>query len=672
MANFESYRDRVIMDDRDVNSDSLNDPQRSVSFDSQDHNTLLDHIKAMVKQSRITSSNHFDAWDYNDLIFRSRRIIDKEDRSAMLKGNTAKMIVPLTYSQVMTFVAFCVQTLQQNKRFWTLEEVNSRFNPLREPIELVLERDIRRNGWNAFLVQFFLDVARFSVGAAEVCYDEEYKYMKMPKTQPVQGPFGTNATQTTYDYQPICTFEGNRVRPVSPYRFLPDYRIPLERYQQGDFCGSEEMWTMSSLRGCSLDLFNLDFIPKLTVREFDDRKMVSRVDEIPVRQNNNMGDGGQMSPDAYMKSGTVIVTKMVADIIPNEFTVKGKKVLGNQKFPLRYVVWYANDKTVIRFEEANYLHGMFPYICAQYIPDQHKPINEGLSDVCDQITEYITWLANTHKASQANALESKWIVDPTGIDIKTLESRSPYIFTKRSAANMGVDRYIKQFITQDVTSGTPQEIQIFKELLEAVTGNSAFMQGQSSPGRRSATQDQVVTQGAAARAKTTLSTIWDGAFVPLGRQFLANNRQEMTLERFIDIVGDRPCGNKINPQTQQYWTTQEVFQLFQGDPQQIATDEAFFIFDGTSPAEKSYLAQSLQEVFIEMLQNPVISQVMGYGPAELRQLFDDIYNLRGVTNARLPSPQAPIQQPPAPPGAPQLPPGAEPAALNAPPSVSNG
>jgi hypothetical protein len=131
----------------------------------------------------------------------------------------------------------------------------------------------------------------------------------------------------------------------------------------------------------------------------------------------------------------------------------------------------------------------------------------------------------------------------------------------------------------------------------------------------------------------------------LGKQFIANNRQDMDLETFQAIVGDNPCGELINPQTNAPWQTAEIFALFQGDPQQIATDEHFFVYDGTLPSEKAYLAQSLQEIFIEMLQNPAIAQVMGYGPVQFRQLFQDIYNLRGVTSSRLPAPTTPTVTP---------------------------
>lgn len=610
---------------------------------SAEHCKLRDYVKGLVDISRKTMGENYETWDRHDCAFRSERKADKEDRAAVAKGVPPKMILPLTFSQIMTFVAFCCMTLQQNARFYELQPTGTEDNPLTEPLEQILERDIRRNQWNAFLVQFFLDIGRFSLGCAEICYAEEYRNMRVETEVQETGPMGQPQTRTESAFKAIPVFIGNKIYPISPYRFYPDTRVPLTRYQEGEFCGSEDMFSMSSLRAME-GLINVDKIPKMTQDEVTKRKSVSRIDEVPIRTNPNQGGSGNEGEE-YMTSGSVVVTKMVCDIIPSKFGGKDSEVssLGEEKFPVRYIVWLANDKTIIRFEEAYYLHGMFPYIMAQYIPDMHKATNESLAAICEQLVEYITWLANAHKASQANSLESKWVVDPAGVDIKTLESRSPYIYLKKNASQTGVDRYIKQFTTVDTTSNAPNEISMFKELLENCTGLSGFMQGTSSSGRRSATQDKVVTQGASARGKCTLASIWDQAFAPAGKQLIANNRQEMDFETFSRIVGSGPFGTPAEP-----LSVEELFAIFKADPIAIASAEDFFVFDGTLPSEKAYLAQSLQEVLMEMLANPMIAQVMGFGPAQFQQLFRDIYTLRGVTPSRLPIPTAPTQPAPAP------------------------
>lgn len=619
-------------------------------FNSNDnvyHSYLRDFCKKYVKRSREHMSNNYDAWDYNDLIFRSKRKLDKEDRAAMLKGNTAKMILPLTFSQVITFASFCIATLQQNQRFFQLDPLGSEEQPLDEPLEIILQRDLAKNKFTAFLCQFFIDIGRFSMGVGEVSYEEHFRWMNLTTQEPAVGPMGQPTTVAKTGLQAVPVFNGNVIRSVSPYRFFPDLDFPLSRYQEGKFCFSEEIVALTTLRGWAdqMDLFNLDFIPKMGVTEMEDRKRISRIDEIPVRQNSNMGSENQINTDAFTRSGNVVLTKGVVEILHSDFKPDGEaQILGSENLPVRYIVWYANDKTVIRFAEATFLHGQYPYFMSQYLNDQHKIVPEGLADLCDQLQEYSTWILNSHKAAQAQALESKWVVDPSGVDVKMLESRSPYIYMKRDAAGQDVNRYLKQFKTEDVTQNAFSDIEAAKDMLDAVTGISPFMQGQSSPGRRSSLQDNVVTQGGASRGKFHLSQIWATGFADLGKQLIANNRQEMNVETFMRILGPNPSGIMVDPATNMPYPPEQLFAMFQSDPFDIAAAEHFFVWDATLPSERQYLAQSLQEIFIELMQNPALPQLIGYGPTQMRDLFAEIFLLRGVPSSRLPAPLQPQMQ----------------------------
>lgn len=641
--------------------------------DSKEHEALLKHVKGLANIAYKEVSRNFASWDKNDMTFRSEYKPDKEDIESERKGQMSKMIVPMTFSQVMTFVSFAIMSITQNRRFFELEPTGQEDDVLEEPLELILERDLRRNQWTAFLVQFFLDVARFGRGAAEVCYKEEYRNIRITDTSETEGAFGTPRTTTTNGFKRLPYFVGNKIYPVSPYKFLYDTRLPLTRYQEGEFCGSEDIFPYAGLQSQD-ELFNLDKIPKYSVEGYQRRRKWSRADLGPsIHENPNLGSGTGNSDHSttFVSGGDVCVNKMCFDLTPKNFKDNETPWFDpDVDFPVRYIAWYANDKTIVRFEEAYYLHCMFPYVAGQYIPDQHESLNSGLADVCDQLTSLITWKINAHMASQKNSVESKWIIDPAGIDIKNLDSRSPYIFLKRNASQTGVDRYIKQFKTEDTTQGVFQDVGSITDLVEKITGLSAQLQGQYSQGRRSATQDRVVAQGASSRGKTTLGAIWDTAFEPLGKQLIINNRQEMDIDTFIRVMGKRdwPDNPNIPPQVDPMtgqpkatpYTTEEIFALFKSTPEDLVQNEDFFVYDGTTPSEKAFLAQSMQEIFITILSNPQVMQILGIGPGFIKELFSQIYLLRGVTPARLPAltpPAIPAQVAPtgAPPGITALP-----------------
>jgi hypothetical protein len=176
-------------------------------------------------------------------------------------------------------------------------------------------------------------------------------------------------------------------------------------------------------------------------------------------------------------------------------------------------------------------------------------------------------------------------------------------------------------------------------------GLSAQLQGQYSSGRRSATQDRVVAQGASSRGKTTLGAIWETAFEPLGKQLIINNRQEMEFETFDRIMGKRDW--PLNPETQLPYTTDEIFTMFKASPQELVQNEDFFVYDGTTPSEKAFLAQSLQEIFTTILSNPQVAQILGIGPEFIKELFSQIYLLRVLLPATLPALTPPVAPAPA-------------------------
>lgn len=633
---------------------------------SPEHSALLAHVKGLIERSRSDMAKNYSRWDEHDAVFRSRRPVDKEDANALSKGQPKKLIVPLTFSQIMTFAAFAIMSITQNMRFFELEPTGTEDNPLTEPLELILERDLRRNTWNTFLLKFFMDIGRFHIAAAEVCYAEEVEYMRVEREVTTESAFGASQASKTYNLEPIPTFVGNKVYPISPYHFFPDTSLPLSRYQEGEFCGSEDIFQLSALEAQE-GTFNLDKIPKFSAETYKKRLENSRIGELgppDEKTNPNLlgyGTDSGKSGKTMVESGPVATTKCVFKLNPKRFSARNPQCepLGDEDFTVRYICWYGNDGTIIRFEEAYYLHCQFPYISGQYIPDT----DQSLADICEEITNLITWKINAHVASTRNSVQSKFIIDPAGVDTKNLDSTNPFIYLKKNAALTDVRRYITQFKTEDVTANVMSDVSALKDLNEGITGNSAQMQGQYSQGRRSATQDRVVAQGAGARGKVLLGSIWDSAFEKLGKQLIANNRQEMDLETFVAIVGQRDW--PTNPATQptleviqQYaqqgqpppparpFTTEEIFALFKADPVSIAQSEDFFVFDGTLPSEKAFLAQSLQEILMSLLQNPEVMQILGYGPDQMRDLFEQVYVLRGVTPARLPkgSAQPPLPQ----------------------------
>ena len=562
------------------------------------HEAILEKCRSLVDGSRRHMCHYYDGWDTCQDVYDATRKPDRLDVQASRDREPKKMVVPLTYAQINTFIAFCFMLLGQRKRLFELEATGAEDHDLVEVSEKVLARDLRHNQFALVLFQFFLDLGRFGLGVVKHGWVEEKLFVKRRQATEVMG----QELEVKESYVAVRAFEGNRVQAVSPYKFFPDCRLPLTRFQEGEFCATEDEYTKVRLQ--ELEAFG-ECAGVEQIEPFDGLQLAERRERSRFT-NINLDD-----PTA--DSNMVCVTEVQVKLVPAEFEIEPGKKLGKEKFPVKFLVWYANDCRVIRLEEMNYAHGKFTVESAQFTPDMHKQLNKSLSSVIEMLQETVDWFTNARVASVRRTLDNQLVVDPAAVDMTTVENRSRVILLKKGVSRTGIDRYIYPLPVQDVTSGHIQDVQHLIGVTQMTTSISENVMGNYHGGRRSATEARVVNQGAAGRLSMIAKLVWDGAIAPLGHAMLTNARQSMSQETFEKIVGLEKV---------------QVYQLFVQPLEVLAANEDVFVFDGTLPSEKAYLAQSLQEILAMVLQNPQAALMLGIGANELLR---EIYELRGVT-----------------------------------------
>lgn len=595
------------------------------------HDKLLAHCKRLVEMSRAYMFRFYDLWDVNDSILRGERKADDTDRKAAQRGEPPKIILPFSYAQVQTFIAYFSMLFTQRDVFYEIQGTG----PLDEgtpelDMETVLQRDLRRSCWSRILYQNFLDIARTGFCVVKHTWEEESQEVPvttpLPATPSVFGgmvpPSLAETTQTVYSKQ------GNKLMSVNPYKFFPDVRLPLSRMQEGEFCAVEDEYSITRLKQMQGDgaITNVDEIRPLGTDALNTR----RVHFMNAENNNAL----RVSTTDEGGGGMCIVSEWQGWIVPKDFTnASGETPFGDSDKPEFYLVWYANDKTIIRAEPMNYAHNQFTFDVAEYSADQLRVINEGLCEIIDPMQSICTWLLNSHVSSVRKMIDTKVVVDPQFIEMKDLESRSPVIRLKPGASRSGVDMFIKQLNVQDATQNhIAIDIPAMKSNIEYASGLSENAQGQYSKGRRDATQSKAVNAGASMRLKMQASVVWETLYAPLGVKLMNNHQQNLAFEEFCKCVGIK----KEDP------TSQARFTAFQGSGD--AEYELEF-FDGTSPSEKAYVAQSMQDLLLGLMENPQTAMMLSQEP--FRSLVVEIADLRGIRSPErfLPPPQ--ITPPPA-------------------------
>jgi len=569
---------------------------------------LLDFLKKNLKQSRSVMGKNYDKWDRHLDVYKGNRAADEDDIEARENDEPEKMVVPLGFSQVQTFVSFAFLLLLQNKRFFELEPTGQEDNLIREPAEIILQRDLNHNRWPNKLYQFLLDLARMSIGVTKECWKREYGYVPVPIVQETFS-FGslTFTGPAASPYEEVLMYEGNQIVNIRPQAFLPDARLPVSRWMEGQFVADEESFHIQQLKRWEKSgrLAGVKFVERMSKDDYEKRG--------PSRLDNMMESFGKQKSDQDSTDFMVSLTEVQVLLIPNEYD------LGPEDFQMMFMVHIANDNRIVNIERAGYIHNQFGYNVAQFSPDNQNILNESLCDVTYALQDVVTWLINSRILSVRRSLDDRLVVDPSVINMASIEAGSPVITLKSGAPRNGIERYIQQLKIVDTTTSHMQDADTLTKLMFMVTGVNENAMGQFSPGRRSATENRAANAGAASRMKVVVTNAFHEALGPMGRKMLTNSRDLMSPETFKKIIGTRD----------------DIDLLYKsfcpGDPRQLVGSEDFFVFDSTLSSEKGFLAQSLQELMSVMMSNP---ETMAILPVDFGALLEEIYTLRGVTNVK--------------------------------------
>lgn len=561
---------------------------------SEFHSTLLTECLADMKRSRGVMSGYYSNWDLQDEVYRGERQLDSDDVKQAQRDKPVKMIVPNTFAQVMTFTSFLFLLFKQNTNMFELTPSGSEdFGTKWRDCETVLQRDWSRSDGSRVLFQHLLDVARFGTAPLETCWTKETKQIYVVPEAPMQSSLDgvSLSTPLAGGYQKFTTFEGNRVRAVSPYRWFPDTTFPICEHHRGDFCASEEDWTMTGLRQLEADgeVAGVDYITE-GPRNF-------------LAANGPRGGPTRTSffnwPSTWSSnSGPVVLTKLRKRIVPKKFMVDEKNSLGPEEFPVLYNIWIANDSRIIKCEPAAEWHQQLGFAVAQFTPDMHRTVTLGLADLVYRLQDVISWFVNSHITSVRRVMANRNVINPAFIEMKSYDGEGD-IFVRKGVGRIDPRMAVSQLPASDVTAGHMGDVEMLNRIMQIVTGVNDNFMGQMNSGRRSAQENRVQTAGAAGRMKMHGHLIWESGLGKTGKMMLSNSRQSLSLESFAWAIGKGQDERKFL----------ERYSLFKGAPDEIVCGDDYLTFDAVMSSEKGFMAQQLGELLGLLIQaDPAAAQ----------------------------------------------------------------
>lgn len=566
------------------------------------HDSLLRTCNSWLDSSRQVMGDYYEQWDRSleqyEAKAKSRRKDDYADEEERPKAQS----VPMTYGQIETWRAFATSLLSQRQKQFEHEGVGPEDAKWMGISDTVLESDLRANKWKVLRGQFLKSLGIFGIGIFKHQWREWRKGLTLTLSEGGTAAFGQTFNESKRVLTTGVVFrKGNEIKLQDPYRFFPDPAVSLTEFEEGRFVASEHEMSRSELKALEAHgvVSGIDHVTKSFPSDrWIKRERYCRFKAFEQTQN----------PNDY-----VIITEVQMKIVPKFFKVGDADgdVLGESTDQVVLLLWVANDQRIIRLEVMNYLHGSYTYDLAVFDTETHTYIGQAITDRMARLSETNDWLINSRIESVARNVEPQLIADTTIVDIEALKRGDRVIPVKKGAARAGLERYVFQLRTQDPTSRHIEDVFNNNRLIDRVTGFNDNMSGSFHSGRRSATEARVVAGGAASRGTLHVDEVWTMAFEPLGGKLLKNLRQGYNEEEIKKIVGDVPP---------------EHIARFRATPQEIATSVDIFIFDGTTPTEKRFIAQTLQEVLSLVLQ-PGLPEAVDLSP---KLLLDKILELHGI------------------------------------------
>lgn len=572
------------------------------------HRAMLHHGMSLMRLSRSEMSKYYSDWDIHNDVYKGVRYPDDEDVKNAKRNKPVKMVVPNTFAQVMTFSSFLFLLFNQNRTFFECVPTGDEdYGEKQKDIETVIQRDVQKNKWNQLLFNVLLNVGRFGPGITNVEWTRDVSNIYVTPEPQVINVGGTQSViRGGSQWEEYVKYEGNIVTSVDPYRFFPDTRFALADYNRGEFCAAEQEYSVAALRKMEVagEVAGVDNIENFGPNWESMRGGVTRT-QMPQDKSTGFIIGPSQS------EGTRLVTKMQVWIVPSHFTIEGEKKLGPEEFPVLYHLWYANDNRVIKCEPCYWWHNEFSWNVGQFTPDMHQTVNMGLADLIYALQDVITWHINARITDVRRNMRGRLIIDPSGVT-DSVDGEGD-IYLRKGMGKAGIDRFVKQLNTVDVTQGHLQDADILGKIMEVVTGVNGNAMGQYNSGRRSAQESRTVTAGASGRMKMHGHLLWDDMLAPTGRKMLSNSRQSLAFDTF-----QRACGANATP---------ERYAAFRGTPQEIVAGDDYFTFDSTLSSEKGFIAQSLQELLTAIIANPIAAQQLNLNP---QLILEEMQYLRGA------------------------------------------
>lgn len=332
-------------------------------------------------------------------------------------------------------------------------------------------------------------------------------------------------------------YQGNKVYNLSVWDSFPDPRVPLTRFQEGEFFIARRVlgWTQIVQRDDE-GYYMKEAMGRLkkNVSEAKPRENGASALKKPedVANFTWLGESSE-KPD---HPAAAVLFECYVNLIPRDWG------LGSTSYPQQWCFTTNEDFSILLgATPVGYVHGKFPFDILEMEIEGYGLYNRGIPEIVEPIQHTMDWLLNTHFYNVRASLNNQFLMDPSRVVVKDVKNSGPgFIWRLRPEAyGSDLSKVFMQIPVQDVTKSHMIDFQNMFGIGEKALGvNEQIMGAFSSGGRKTATEVRTSTGFGVNRQKTICEYMSATGFSPHGVKLVQTSQQMYDGMQKFKIVGD--------------------------------------------------------------------------------------------------------------------------------------
>jgi len=357
-----------------------------------EHDRLRDMILDRATESRHIMNNRFPSWNKIDESMTAFINIDDAEKKIVKDDDRrpVSIVVPTMYANLQVLLTYTVASLLSENHF-KYEGVAGEDVPKAILMEHHIEQQFKNSKMILPLHTLSSDGYKYGVGIVV----PEFITKVTPNVRSFEvvgeGLFSKQFVAES-SFTNRILFEGNEIRVIDPYKFLPDPNYPSHEVEKMEYVGWVERasW-MSLLKTEKLDqsYFNMKYM------EFVDGRS-DLFEDAESGRDEKTGIDVDFKNTTYAKP--VDYVTMFVDLIPSDWG------LGSIDSPELWLFRLAGDQIIISAEPLNLLHGMKPVRVVSQDFDGHSVSPVSRMEMDYPLQHAINFLYNNH-------IPSRYIID---------------------------------------------------------------------------------------------------------------------------------------------------------------------------------------------------------------------------------------------------------------------